>query len=628
VQVSETGQWAGSQATIRESVRRPLSKERGPFDLRIAVIDGPYDPVALDGVLANKPISFGNRTCGTIPNKACEHGTFVVGLLGARRDALIPGICPNCTLLHIPLFVDEANPHASVDELARCINVAVANDAQLINLSLAILGDNSQRHNALARSLDYAAANGAVVVAAAGNQGRLAMGQLLSHPVTIPVVAVDAVGRLLRDSNFGPLIARRGIAASGYEVLGYAPGGQTTVMSGTSVATAVATGTLALFWSARPGAKGADICAAVRNLSSRNSAKPPILDPNLLLAASDEKHEASIALSPFAIGRSNYVSLQGDRTMADANAISRLSNSGIGLGAVSGPPVIPAQGPTGCTCGASGGVCSCTDTESSSQFIYVLGSVDIRFPDQSISEELQAVARKNDVVQGANEHLRDWYFRVLRNPDARYVARQVCWILKVEGIPAYYLGLRDWHDLPDLISCLDHSEDDLDLFVGSSTLKAVDGCPGVVAPVLAVDQISSREKDHLIEWFGPLREKRQEPKGKASRSERSPNEDLFRRLVQSADNLGDTDEWRALNYLAANYRPLYECYARMLGGDHWALDSVKVQSSRLSREKRIVDPVFAFLNKETGIVQKYFVRVDVSHLFPMIVNHIAEYFDR
>ena len=63
------------------------------------------------------------------------------------------------------------------------------------------------------------------------------MGQLLSHPVTIPVVAVDAAHQLLPDCNFGPLISRRGVAALGHQVLGYSPGGGTAVMSGTSVAT-------------------------------------------------------------------------------------------------------------------------------------------------------------------------------------------------------------------------------------------------------------------------------------------------------------------------------------------------------------------------------------------------------
>ena len=100
-------------------------------------------------------------------------------------------------------------------------------------------------------------------------------------------------------------------------------------------------------------------------------------------------------------------------------------------------------------------------------------------------------------------------------------------------------------------------------------------------------------------------------------------------LVQSADNFGNTDEWRALNFLAVRYKPLYELYAELvLVQDAWMLDSVEVVTSRLWREKHIVDPVFAFRHKESGVLSKYFVRVDVSHLFPMIVNPIAKYVTR
>gem|GEM_PF-5584398 len=60
----------------------------------------------------------------------------------------------------------------------------------------------------------------------------------------------------------------------------------------------------------------------------------------------------------------------------------------------------------------------------------------------------------------------------------------------------------------------------------------------------------------------------------------------------------------------------YDLYADMLHGGY-VRDSVKVARSRLWGEKRIVDPVFAFCNTTTGVVQKYFVRVDVSNLFPM-----------
>jgi hypothetical protein len=632
------------QSLIGRAPERP----RGVVKVRVAVVDGPYDFTALSTILAREPINLGDGSCRVSPSRACDHGTFIMGLLGARKDALLPGLCPDCDLLHVPLFVDKDVPRATVTELAKAITLAVSAGAQLINLSLAIVGDDAQRHRELTAALDYAEVSGAVVVVAAGNQGRLAMGQLLLHPVTIPVVAVDAAHRLLPGCNCGPLISRRGVAAQGYQVLGYAPAGGTTVMSGTSVATAVATGTLARLWSVRPNAAGAAVRAAVARLPSRMGSIPPMLDQEAILAALEKIDMATDpAASQLQGVEANYASLQGEMTMNLGNGLPRSLNAGTVAVAMPGQVVTPAQSTGGCACGAPGGVCTCEGAESSPpRFIYVLGTVDIRFPDQSISEELQDVARTANIAQGPNETLRSYYYRVLSLGmdtgvlKARHVARQVCWILTVEGLPAYYLTLRDLQDLPDLISCLGRSEsdedplhhDDLDLFVGSSSLIRVNTCPGVAVPVLAVDQVCSFEKDDLVAWCRtPSKTRpstRRRPPGSDERDsdELGPADKLFRILVQSADNLGDTDQWRALNYLAVRYKNIYMKYAEM--ADDYELISVNVATSRLSREKHIVDPVFAFQHRETGVVQKYFVRVDVSHLFPMIVNHIAEYFDR
>lgn len=612
----------------------------------VAVIDGPYDPGALSGILAEQPVTLGTASCSINPNSACIHGTFVIGLLGARRGAPLPGLCPDSKILHVPLFVDSGSPQSSVVRLANAISLAVAAGARLINLSLAILGDDAQRDAGLAAALDYAEMSGAVLVVAAGNQGRLAMGQLLLHPVAIPVVAVDVAGRLLPECNFGPPILHRGIAAIGHNVIGYAPGGGTTVMSGTSVATAVASGTLANLWSGLPEAKGADVRAAVMRLGPRNGPTPPILDASAILAALGQRSVAIQSTSLLArCDTDNYASLQGEPTM-NTGSLPRISlNVPAEELTASKNAVAPAQGPGACDCGAPGGICTCANGQSSSRPIYVLGSVDILFPHQAVSEELQtlALALSHDYPTeqlqepASNEELRSWQFRVFSKKEARYLARQMYWILKIEGHPAYYLSLRDLHDLDDLIKCLGRSEkEDLDLFVGSSSLIDIDTYPGISLPILSVDQIGSFRKDNLIEWF---KTKANAPPPLAKRAAAGTNQYriyeqkldwLFKKLEQNADNRGDTDELRALNYLAVRYRPLYELYAEiMMVRQGWSFDGVRVIRSRLSRgDKRLVDPVFTFRHKETGDVEQYFLRMDVSHLFPMVVHHLEEYFER
>jgi hypothetical protein len=608
--------------------RRPTEEIRGRIDhgpILVAIIDGPYDDAVLSRILAQKPIGLGNERCGINPNTACSHGTFIMGLLGARRDALLPGMCPDCSFLHIPLFIDEIAPSATVDELAKALRSAVTAGARLINLSLAILGDDLKIDHQLALALNEAEESGAIVVVAAGNQGRLAMGQLLAHPATVPVVAVDGASRLLSGCNFGPTISRRGIAAFGHRIVGYAPMGGTSVMSGTSVATAIATGILASVWSERPAATAADIRAAIAKLAPRDESRPPILNRGTLLALLDETRAAVSAMGEQpTVHRSNRVRLQGDTTMNDAGIASALNRTG--LPGVAGGTVIPAHATSGCSCGALGGACTCANGQSSPlSFVYALGSIDVLFPDQSISEELQSVARTRGIEMGANESLRSWYARVLAEPGARYVARQVSWVLRIEGIPAYYLTLQDLHDLDDLIGCLRDPTDDLELAVGLSSLIRTEVSPGVRAPVLNVDQLASFNRNDIIAWFNTS------SGAKRRRGDSDPSElfnELFKDLFQSADNFGQTDQWRALNFLAVRYPPLHRQLAKMAESGH-EFKGFDVNISRLAEgnEKRIVDPVFSFQHKETGVVQKYFVRLDMTHLFPMLVHHLAKYKD-
>ena len=587
-----------------------------------------------------------------------------MGILGARTDALVPGLCPGCKLLHVPLFVDQHAPFASIEELAKAITTAVAAGARLINLSLAILGDDSKRDGDLAAALDHAEASGAVVLTAAGNQGRLAMGQLLSHPATIPVVAVDAAGRLLPDCNFGPSILRRGVAALGSQVPGYAPGGGTTVMSGTSVATAIATGTLAQIWSAHPAAEGAEVRAAVASLGPRNGPIPPMLNRDILLAALARGDAASAsAISTAACGSMPYATLQGGGTMNTGNGMPRGLNGGAGRGGIPGETVAPADGAGGCNCGAPGGACSCAESKSSAQFVYVVGDVDIRCPDPSILIELETMALTLAKQEQGNilekfriteqsepgQSLRDWYYRVLRRPEARYIARQVSWILKVQGQPAYYLSLRDLNDLLDLIECLslpeDHDDDyynDLAVIVGSSSLIPVELCRGVSAPVLAVDQLFRFSLDAMYDHIIEKSKKKNGELSNMEASEQNELKEIFHILAQSSDNFGDTDEGRALNYLAVRYAPIYEEYllkCRLLPPPHrvdgadrvYYLAGVTATPSPLTRVsvgKHIVDVIISYQNQKNSVIQKYFVRVDVSYLFPVLVNHYGPYIDR
>ena len=335
--------------------------------------------------------------------------------------------------------------------------------------------------------------------------------------------------------------------------------------------------------------------------------------------------------------------------------------------------VAPAQALSGCGCGgASSGACTCSNAATArSGFVYVLGTVDCKFPDQCVSHEFQWAAETMGIEQG-NDPLRTWIYRVLtaeptepnpeepeprkrgakkpeaRNPEPkksrpRYIARQLCWELTVEAQLAYHLALDDWQDLDDLIECLRELPDvDLVQIAGSSSMIPVEACQGEVAPVLKVAQISAYDPKEFVEWVGNAL---QTPGGAppAARNAADLVLSLLSRLVQAADNFGDEDQWRALNFLAVRYEPLYELYAEKVGRDDYILDSIRVLPSRMSRQRpldrQIVDVVFSYVNtKGACAVEKYFTRVDVTCMFPFIITtlqrkgkrgaFVPNYFDR
>jgi PatG C-terminal len=94
-----------------------------------------------------------------------------------------------------------------------------------------------------------------------------------------------------------------------------------------------------------------------------------------------------------------------------------------------------------------------------------------------------------------------------------------------------------------------------------------------------------------------------------------------------ADNAGATDEHRALNYLVVRYPAIYAVAAERYA-QNASLTAVEVLPSRLSGVRKLVDVVLSFTNRQTDVVEKFFVRVDVTEEFPFLVTKLTPYYDR
>jgi subtilisin family serine protease len=215
---------------------------------------------------------------------ACQHGTYVAGILVARRGGTAPAICPGCTLLVRPIFAEmtgrEPMPSATSEVLAAAILDCIRVGARILNLSAALSPPSLAGHRAMEEALDHAARRGVLVVTAAGNQGTLASTAITRHPWVIPVAACGAGGRPAGESNLGRTIGRRGLRAPGAGITSLGAGGPPLTWSGTSVAAPFVTGAIALLWSVFPAATAAEIKQATTRVPDvrRRAVVPPLLD--------------------------------------------------------------------------------------------------------------------------------------------------------------------------------------------------------------------------------------------------------------------------------------------------------------------------------------------------------------
>lgn len=296
-------------------------------------------------------------------------------------------------------------------------------------------------------------------------------------------------------------------------------------------------------------------------------------------------------------------------------AAPEVSESSPVFGSRGSAMVNPQGAENSCGCGGNSG----GGAKIAYPFVYALGRVEPRFPSLGLEKEfVQATGRADMTGLSDRQALSEIFSR----PENRYLVRQMCWVFTIEGLETYLLRPRDPSDFTLLIEAVRPTTraTDVDVVIGvRGGIVSPETCNGLLVPGVVFDQLYSFDVDTLLGAIPKPTDIPADRFGPAA-------EDLFNRIMQMADNAGATDEHRALNYLAVRYNAIYATAAEAFGRNA-SLSGVEVRPSRLSGTRRLVDVIFSFRHRETDVIEKYFVRVDITEEFPFLVTKMSPYYD-
>lgn len=213
----------------------------------VAVLDTGVSTTHED--LSGRVVAAINLSTSSRAGDVLGHGTHVAGIIAASagNGLGIAGIAPGSLIMSVKVADDHGVTATST--VARGIIWAADNGARVINVSVEFQGPYAE----LEKAVNYAWEKGAIIVAAAGNQG--------SYQPVYPAFYenVIAVAGSTRSDSLAPLSSHGGwvdVVAPGYDIYSALPGDSFGYRGGTSFAAAHTSGLAALLMEAAADRNG------------------------------------------------------------------------------------------------------------------------------------------------------------------------------------------------------------------------------------------------------------------------------------------------------------------------------------------------------------------------------------
>lgn len=615
----------------------------------VAVLDGPIDQShpCFDGANLTRLPTLVSGVADR--GSASQHGTHVASVIFGQHDSPVPGIAPNCRGLIVPVFTDGIEgglaPCSQID-LARAITQAVEQGANVINISGGQLAASAESDRLLANAVRLCQENNVLIVAAAGNDGCDCLHVPAALESVLAVGAIDAQGNPIEFSNWGEAYQNQGILALGENILGAIPGGGTAAKTGTSFATPIVSGIVALLLSIQrqrgekpdPHAirdailQSALPCNQSKDLDSRRclvgtlniSGTYALITKGEIKQMSNGKLEEAM-LQPNEADNPNE-QLQPSEVIEFSLEQPVPQSSGIGVQAAEAKTSMPtamsmganpmmvtpsnAKAPSVTPSGADGG-CSCGGG-GPMQIVYALGELGTDFGTE---------ARRDSFTQAmpTGMSLLDY---LAQNP---WEAQSLIWTLNLDATPIYaiapagpYASLT-YDRLREFLADENVERVSIPGYIGGSVRLM----SGQVVPVIIP------EVRGMYSWTVPaLIDSLMEATPTALREDVTRKlREYLERIYYEYRNLGIAPQERALNFSATNAFQVATLLADAATGD-LGLDSITVEKSPICRlDSDCYDVKLRFFNLEdnrrSGKVYRF--TVDVSDVIPVTIGTVRSW---
>lgn len=585
---------------------------------------------------------------------ASQHGTHVTSIIFGQHDSPVRGIAPHCRGLIVPVFTDGREgglaPCSQID-LARAITQAVEQGANVINISGGQLAVSAESDQLLANAVRLCRENNVLIVAAAGNDGCACLHVPAALESVLAVGAMNAQGNPINLSNWGEAYQFQGILALGENILGAIPRGETAVKTGTSFATPIVSGIVALLLSIQlqhgekpdPHAvrdailQSALPCNQSRNLDNRRCLVGTLNIPGAyalvtgeIMQISNEKSgEAMLQLSESdnpieQLQPDEVINLGLEQAIPQSLAISVQAAesktsmpTAISMGA--NPMMVNPSNKT--TSLVTPSECaSCTAGESP-QMVYALGELGYDFGSQARLDSFIQAIFPNNPPGGIPED-------VLLNflSENSYYAQSLIWTVELDATPIYavvpagpFAGVV-YERLREFLTDQAVERVSIPGYIGGSVrLMSGQVVPAIIPEVRGIYSWSVNALlDAVIEPSTP----------EADREVlRNQIREVLDRIYYDYRNLGVTPQERALNYAATNAFQISVAISQETLNDR-VIEAIDVVKSPICRpDSDCYDVKLRFFDPENLQRSRTIKRftIDVSDVIPVTIGRMRSW---